>query len=52
MPSELGLLTDMQTLWLHYNSLTYIPDEVCALRDVNGGNLNNLLADCEEVECA
>jgi len=50
----LGLLTNLEALALYSNSLTgTLPDEVCALRDYNGGdynggNLQALGADCEE----
>jgi len=52
IPSELGLLTNLEYLILHYNSLTgTMPNEVCALRNDNVGNLDTLVADCEEVTC-
>jgi len=52
IPSELGLLTNLEWLYLYGNSLTgTLPNEVCALRNDNGGNLDRLYADCEEVTC-
>ena len=53
IPTELGLLTSLQWLSVCDNFLTgAVPNEVCALRDINGGSLEDLYADCvEEVEC-
>jgi len=46
------LLTNLEWLDLSGNSLTgTVPNEVCALRNDNGGNLDTLVADCEEVTC-
>merc|ERR1719329_341833 len=48
IPSELGLLINLRLLFLTDNLLTgTLPDEVCALRDDNGGSLEFLYADCE-----
>ena len=52
IPTELGLLTSLQGLGVYRNSLEgAVPNEVCVLRDINGGSLEELYADCEEVEC-
>ena len=53
IPSELGMLMNLKYLYLDDNLLTgTLPDEVCALRDDNGGNLRYLWADCEELACS
>eukprot|EP00816_Leptocylindrus_hargravesii_P012624 CAMPEP_0196819648 /NCGR_PEP_ID=MMETSP1362-20130617/71514_1 /TAXON_ID=163516 /ORGANISM="Leptocylindrus danicus, Strain CCMP1856" /LENGTH=917 /DNA_ID=CAMNT_0042198211 /DNA_START=53 /DNA_END=2803 /DNA_ORIENTATION=+ len=40
IPSELGSLNELFWLFLHNNDFSGdVPDEICALRDVNGGTL-------------
>jgi len=46
------MLANLKRISLSRISLTgTLPDEVCLLRDYNGGYLDHLSADCEEVTC-
>jgi len=52
VPSDLGLLENLQEMWLVGNDLTgEIPDEICTLPITNGGAQTNFGADCEEIDC-
>lgn len=47
IPASMGALTRMTTFTLHGTGFVgAIPNEVCALRDINGGLLSSLIADC------
>lgn len=51
IPSELGLLTNLESLWLHQLSLTgTVPAELCTL--FNTGKLQTLAVDCLKVSCS
>jgi hypothetical protein len=46
LPTEMGLLTALQKVWLHGNNFVgQIPDEVCSLRGTNN-QFTELTADC------
>lgn len=47
IPASMSALTRMTTFTLHEtNFVGVMPNEVCALRDINGGLLSSLIADC------
>jgi hypothetical protein len=51
IPSELGLLSNLDSLWLHLLALTgTVPAEVCRLFET--GNLQVLAIDCLKIECS
>ena len=47
IPASMGALARLATFTLHETGFVgAIPAEVCALRDINGGPLSSLIADC------
>lgn len=50
VPSELGLLTELKSLWIHMTGLTgELPIEICGL--VQSGILVTLSVDCSKISC-
>lgn len=50
IPEEMGNLSQMRvaTIYQTFFSGT-MPQSVCALRDINGGNLQSLIAECDDI---
>ncbi|KAG7371742.1 RHS repeat-associated core domain containing protein [Nitzschia inconspicua] len=50
IPEDMGNLILMRTLTIHRTSFSGImPESVCSLRDINGGNLQSLIAECNDI---
>lgn len=50
LPNEMGNLSLMRTCTIHRTLFSgTMPLDVCALRDINGGRLRSLIAECDDI---
>ncbi|KAG7342643.1 RHS repeat-associated core domain containing protein [Nitzschia inconspicua] len=50
IPEDMGNLVLMRTFTVHRTWFSgTMPESVCSLRDINGGNLQSLIAECNEI---